>query len=1380
MPNLCLLALPNAGIAIGKSKRSAVVCQGNQVLNLAGKLRNEEKGATMEEVRGQEGFPESELGVLVRNFDWSATPLGDPAGWPQSLKTIVRVMLSSRFAMWIGWGPELTFLYNDAYARMSLGKKHPWALGKPSREVWAEIWSDIGPRIQRVLDTGESTWDEALLLFLERSGYREETYHTFSYSPLTGEDGRVAGNFCVVTEETERVIGERRLATLRSLASELSTTYTEKNVMDAAARSLRSNAKDLPFTLTYLFNGDDHARLGSMTGIEPTHRAAPEIIADNGTWPIGEILVRNAPVQVENLQSRFGPLPTGFWDESPSRALLVPIASQAQDGPAGVFIAGLNPYRQLDSGYSGFIELIAGQIAGSLANARAYEQEKKRAEALAELDLAKTTFFSNVSHEFRTPLTLMLGPLEEVLAKADAEVLPDNRRLVGMAHRNGTRLLKLVNTLLDFSRIEAGRANATYRPANLAEITKELTSSFESLTTQTGIAFHVHCEMLTRPVYIDREMWEKIVLNLLSNAFKFTFEGEISISLREQADGIEFAVADTGVGIPESEIPRLFERFHRVEGVRGRSFEGSGIGLALVHELVTLHGGSIAVESQAGRGSTFRIRLPFGSNHLPQDRVAHDALGAAHGMDAEPYIAEARSWLVAEPPDESEAIFSREPVQALPADLAASRKTVMVVDDNPDMREYLARLLRAHFRVVTAENGRLAVQILARDLPDIVLTDIMMPEMNGLELLAAIRGDPSLRTLPVILLSARAGDEARVEGIERGADDYLVKPFNVHELVARVRTHIELARLRKEALDAIRQSEERVKADLESMRLLHEVGVLCAQPGCDFTFCLRHIVRVAIAIAGADQGNLQLADAQAGTMKIVAQEGFDGPFLEFFGKAGGEHATTCGRAFRQGERIIVEDIAQSEIFQKSESLDVLLAAGVRAVQSTPLISTNGDVMGVISTHFVHPHRPGERELRLLDLLARQTADYIERKQADEAVHRRTEQFQSLIDNAPLGIFLIDSTFRIRQVNPIAHPVFGGIANLVGSDFDEVMHRLWERQYADNIVRIFRHTLETGEPYHTPEWAEYRIDRNVREYYEWRVDRIPLPEGGYGAVCYFSDISERVKARIALEEQEERLRKTEKMAAAGQLAASLAHEINNPLSSVTNALYLLKEDRDLHEQAHSLAETASNELARVSRIVKQSLSYYRVGTVPKLFDLSAIVEESLQIFTEKFQRKSLAVGRKIVPHANIMGFADEVRQVIDNLLLNAVEASSSGGRLAISVRPSRNWATHQKGVRLTIADTGSGIPKEVLPRIFEPFFTTKAEKGTGLGLWVVRGIVAKHDGTIAVRSCEGRRSGTAITILWPVSKQGSRAGSRTILPQPAKKNDWRDHADSDCR
>ena len=315
------------------------------------------------------------LGELVREFDWTKTPLGAIEDWPQSLKTVVRTLLTSRFAMWMSWGPELTFVYNDDYARMTLGKKHPWALGKPSHEVWSEIWDDIGPRIHRVLETGEATWDEALLLFLERSGYREETYHTFSYSPLFGDDDAVAGHLCVVSEETDRVIGERRLKTLRSLAGELSKTITEEEVLSCVARCLGENQKDLPFTLLYLFAEDgNEVRLACQTGMAEGHPAAPQSILSTGKnqlWPISDLLSGKDSVIVENLLERFESVPSGSWDKSPWRALLLPVTSQGQDKPAGVIVAGLNPFRQLDVSYAGFINLVAGQIAASIANARA-------------------------------------------------------------------------------------------------------------------------------------------------------------------------------------------------------------------------------------------------------------------------------------------------------------------------------------------------------------------------------------------------------------------------------------------------------------------------------------------------------------------------------------------------------------------------------------------------------------------------------------------------------------------------------------------------------------------------------------------------------------------------------------------------------------------------------------------------------------------------------------------------------------------------------------------------------------------------------------------------------------------------------------------------
>jgi signal transduction histidine kinase len=756
------------------------------------------------------------LSRLVSEFDWTKTPLGAIEGWPQSLKTVVRTVLTSRFAMWMGWGPDLTFLYNDDYARMTLGGKHPWALGKPSREVWKEIWDDIGPRIQRVLATGEATWDEALLLFLERSGYREETYHTFSYSPLSGDDGKVAGHLCVVTEETDRVIGERRLKTLRSLAGELSRTITQEDVVDCIVRCLGENQKDLPFTLTYLLTGDGkEARLACRTGIPENHPAAPETIsltAKSQVWPIGALLDGKDSVIVENLLEQFESVPSGFWDKSPWRALLLPITSQGQDKdrPAGVIVAALNPYRPLDVNYAGFINLIAGQIAASIANARAYEAEKKRAEALAEIDRAKTAFFSNVSHEFRTPLTLMLGPLEDLLARSHTHLSPTAKEQLDLVNRNGARLLRLVNTLLDFSRIEAGRVEAIYQATDLARFTSDLASVFRSATDKAGLLLVVDCPDLGEPVYVDRDMWEKVVLNLISNAFKFTFDGEIIVSVHRVGSTAELRVRDTGVGIPPEAIPRLFERFHRVPNMRSRTYEGSGIGLALVHELVKLHGGSIRTESVVGEGSTFVVSIPFGQNHLASGQMGGSRSLSSTAVGAKPFVEEALRWLPDETDRSGEAFSVHDellPVPCPPMSQGAVRPRVLIADDNADMRQYLARLLSEQYEVETVADGQAALQTAHEHLPDLIVSDVMMPVLDGFELLKALRADESTRAIPVILLSARAGEESRVEGMQAGADDYLIKPFSARELLARVSGRLEIARLQRDRESQLRTSQ---------------------------------------------------------------------------------------------------------------------------------------------------------------------------------------------------------------------------------------------------------------------------------------------------------------------------------------------------------------------------------------------------------------------------------------------------------------------------------------------------------------------------------------------------------------------------------------------
>jgi PAS domain S-box-containing protein len=775
-----------------------------------------------------------EMGWLIRAYDWRETPLGDPDGWPQNLKLALGIILRSRQPMWIGWGASLIYFYNDAY-RSIIGGKHPWALGRPIEEVWHELWQDIGEMLELAMSGREATYVEARPLIMERNGYPEETYYTFSYSPIPNEDGSVGGIICANTDDTQRVIGERQLALLRDLAAGAAEARNWQEACEAIVRAFGADAADLPFAMLYLAEpGERTVKLIGASGIDAGHEAAPVSLSpeDSTLWPVHEALRTHRPVPVPDLGARIASaLPRGPWHESPTQGVVMPIAPSGDAGRAGALVVGLNPFRLFDKHYRSFLDLVCGQISAALAHAQAYEEERRRAEALAEIDLVKTAFFSNVSHEFRTPLTLMLGPLEDALGDTTGDALaPPQRQRLATAHRNGLRLLKLVNSLLDFSRIEAGRVVATFEPTDLAKFTAELASNFESATERARLALSIVCTPLPQPVYVDRDMWEQVVLNLLSNAFKFTFEGEISVATRLSSDGTaaEIVVRDTGVGIAPSELPRLFERFHRVQGQRSRSFEGSGIGLALVQELVKLHGGAIDVESRVGHGTTFVVSLPFGYAHLPPEHVgAHRETPVATAR-ADAYVEEALRWLPhgddGEPDaerddaqasgenDEGDARLGR--VDDMP-EWSFGRGTlgarVLVADDNADMRDYICRLLSRRWTVETAPDGRAALSAIRARMPDLLLTDVMMPGLDGFGLLSEIRGDAQLRHLPVVMLSARAGEEARVEGLESGADDYLTKPFSARELMARVNANLEMARLRRAATRDLLESEARFR-----------------------------------------------------------------------------------------------------------------------------------------------------------------------------------------------------------------------------------------------------------------------------------------------------------------------------------------------------------------------------------------------------------------------------------------------------------------------------------------------------------------------------------------------------------------------------------------
>lgn len=742
-----------------------------------------------------------EMGKLIRSMDWSATALGPVESWPQSLRTSVSLCLSSTFPILIAWGPETIQIYNDSY-RPICGAKHPESVGQNFRICWETALPVVGDKFTRG-QQGEGTYITDQRMFLDRYGYLEESWMTFSFAPIRDESGGVGGIFHPITETTEKMLAGRRTQVLRDLGAAIGKAKSVAEIGELTEAQYESYQLDLPFMIFYELSGDQ-SKLISAAGIAAASALSPEVITlSESAWPLQQVVESGEMLEVDQLQDFFGYFSSGPYEIPPHTAMILPVRITGQSELFGFIIAGVSACRALDQSYLNFYDQLAGTYNAAVSNVYAYEQEQKRAEALAEIDRSKTAFFSNVSHEFRTPLTLMLGPLEDLLQQTG---LDDHHKIqVEATHRNAMRLLKLVNNLLDYSRVEAGRVQAAYQLIDLAELTTDLASSFRSIIEKAGMELLVDCETLPVAFYADRQMWEKIVLNLLSNAFKYTLQGSILVKLQEEGNYAVLRVTDTGVGIPEKELPHMFERFHRVENSAGRTHEGTGIGLSLVNELVNLHGGEISVSSIEGSGSTFTVKIPSGQAHLPQAQVINVARDSDFQAVTAPFIREAYSLLQEESGQGSDEVTQTMSDVVTSQDHSVNKETrILVVDDNADMRVYLKRLLEPYFTVETAQNGAAALELIKAALPSMVLSDVMMPVMDGKTLLQRIRNNEQTYNLPVIFLSARAGEEARIDGLETGADDYLVKPFSAAELLTKVRAQINISKARGHAEQQLR------------------------------------------------------------------------------------------------------------------------------------------------------------------------------------------------------------------------------------------------------------------------------------------------------------------------------------------------------------------------------------------------------------------------------------------------------------------------------------------------------------------------------------------------------------------------------------------------
>lgn len=1236
-----------------------------------------------------------ELGEMIRNYDWASTSLGPLETWPQSLRTCIRIMLTSRQPIWIGWGKELIKFYNDPYKEI-VGGKHPWALGKPASEVWKDIWKDIDPMLRQVMEEDTGTYVESQLLIMERNGYPEETYYTFSYTPIPGDDGKTAGMFCANTDDTDRIISERQLKTLTRLGKSLTDSKSNEEIISKTMRTLADNPWDFPFAIFRTIEDNKAIKVAS-TDLGKAADLIPDIYdlsLDNEISNIIKQSFATRKVQVfEHLQHKVGELPKGGWSIPPDKVIVLPIAQSGTKEPYGLLTIGLNPYRLLDEKYLSFFTLVADQIATSFADVHVLEEERKRSEALAELDRAKTTFFSNISHEFRTPLTLLLGPMEEVMA--DEHTIPVNKIRVETAYRNALRMQKLVNTLLDFSKIEAGRLEGKFSKVDICTLTQDLASTFRSAIEKAGMQLLFNCDPIKDDVYVDVDMWEKIVLNLVSNAFKYSNDGSISVKIQQHDAHIQLEVTDTGVGIPAEHIEKIFDRFHRVDNTQGRSQEGTGIGLAMVKELVKQHHGTITASSAVGKGSTFTVTIPVGKDHLPAEKIISEVKHHS-SLTSAAYVQEAGKWV-----DKVE--HNLKGVEdAERTNHTVTKAKVLVADDNADMREYIDRLLADKFDVITARDGEDALEKAASLQPDLLISDIMMPKLDGFGLLRKLRQHPDLKSIPVIFLSARAGEEAKIEGLEAGADDYLVKPFAAKELIARVEGNIKIAKSRIAAENNLR-------------------NIITQAP-------------VAMAILKGEDHVMEIANEKA---------------LEIWGKT--YEQTINRKAFdifpelvSQGFKQILDNVLKGERFVANELPLELIKSGEKqtlyvSFTYEPLANMNGDiegiaVVGIDVTQQVISRKEIEKSEKELNQLANAMPQlvWVASKEGNTTYYNeRVSEFLGA-KKTEEGIWRWEG---MLHEDDVAITESAWKQSLEQGNYYQVQHRIRMKDgsYRWHLSRAYPYKDENG---------------NILKWFGTATDIHTQKE--YAAI-----LEEEVKNRTCeLQEMNESLQESNNELQ--QFAHVASHDLKEPLRKIKTFTSRLAEDGSnvLSERSGTFLNKINSAAERMQSMIDGVLNYSTLNAAaqkPETIELDKVVNDIENDLEILIQQTGATINRKALPA--LEGAPILIYQLFYNLVYNALKFAKPEVTPVVNIHSTETKVDDRSFIQITVSDNGIGFRQEYAEKIFETFARLNPKdrfEGTGLGLSLCRRIVERHGGTITASGKEG--AGASFVINLPAKQQ----------------------------
>jgi PAS domain S-box-containing protein len=1211
---------------------------------------------------------------LIRSIDWASTSIGAQDTWPQSLRSALSICINSNFPIAIYWGADLVLLYNEAWSPIP-GNKHSWAFGKPAIEVWPEIWSAIEPQFQKAF-AGVPGGSKDALLPMQRHGYTEECYFDFTFTPIYGESGKVEGIFNAVIETTYRVINERRAGVLQRLVEAIGGVPTFSDVFEKTSSVLREAKSDVPFFFIYeIINGQP---------VLVSH--PPSVREPFRLWPFTEVLNSGAPKVIDDLNSYLTAIPDGLWPETPTEAIIFPIKGNGGHVHA-IMVAGASSRRKIDKDYQLFFESISNLISSEIITLQSLAKERERAEALAQIDKAKTTFFSNISHEFRTPLTLMLSPLEEVLNDGQ-NLSTAQKQNLETSLSNSLRLQKLVNTLLDFSRIEAGKMEAKFEPTDISAITRDLASSFRSAVESSGIEYQVSINDIYRPVLLDINMWEKIVLNLISNAFKYTEKGQIKIELREEGDTVVFNVIDSGVGISDENLQKIFERFYRINNAGGRSQEGTGIGLALVKELVLLHHGEIAVQSKLGIGSTFTVKIPLktgdGNGLSKNTKVQFEK------KTLKAFVDEARKWMI------------NQPEKQLPDVLDLSHKgSILVADDNKDMRDYIVRLLKNDYQIIEASNGEDAFALAQQSSPDLIISDIMMPKLDGFGLLKKLKSNFQTRSIPLIFLSARAGEEAKIEGIQAGADDYLVKPFSSKELLARVTNQI--------ATNTARRKTEKEFFNLFVQSPAH-INIFRGP---------EHVIEFFHPFS----------------KRIVGREVTGQKIREALPEMEGQgYFELLDEVYHNGRTVSLPE--SKGVFPDENGKPVERYFHLTYL---PWRALDGTIQGVLQF----------------------SLDVTEQVMANFKIKESEERFRVLANSISQIVWITDPTGKMEYLSDQWKTYTGqetaeGLSSFAGLIHDEDRQKIIDKWVA---------SLEDGLPWQAEyrlksKGGDYRWFFGHTVPLKDEQGRILKWIGSASDIQHQKEVHFELEALVAdrtseLRATNDQLRRSNEDLQ--QFAHVTSHDLKEPVRKIKMYGNILSTEfaSYLPEKGRDYLSKIDRATGRVSAMIDGVLQYSTIDMTDqflKEIDLNAVVKTIIEDLEIPIKEHGAVVTFNNLP--SLKGYPTLIHQLFYNLINNSLKFRRSGVKPEINISHAAlseadRHVLNGNYFKIMLEDNGVGFDQAYAEKIFESFTRLHPKdkyEGTGLGLALCRKIILRHNGLIKASGTLNK--GACFTLYFP--------------------------------